>query len=164
MGDVIKHAWFHLVDYAFWASGLFTMMRCSSSQRALDQASIPARISFLHNLRIKGEVSWSQPQASIANEQSPIDLTCFLVRKMTNLSWDEKIIFKASLTVIVASKCAWYRYRIMHSVIVSESKRKGKGERRRKRKGGTRWSLYIEWTYGTLKKASYPFLAKVFLV
>ena len=67
----------------------------------------------------------------------PIDLDMFFCsQKMTNLSWDEKIIFKGFFDRH-GGQGAWYRYRIMHSVIVSESKRKEKA-RRRKRKGGTR--------------------------
>jgi hypothetical protein len=67
----------------------------------------------------------------------PIDLDMFFgSQKMTNLSWDEKVIFKG-LFDRHGGQGAWYRNYIVHSVIVSESGGKEKA-RRRKREGGTR--------------------------
>ena len=64
---------------------------------------------------------------------------------MTNLSWDEKVIFKG-LFDRHGGQGAWYRYSIMHSVIVSESGWKEKGEK--EEEGGRNKTLKppLEWT------------------
>ena len=104
-----------------------------------DQASITFwELLFFIIFRIKGEGELvTSLKHGLPMDSLPIDLDMFFCsQKMANLSWDEKIIFKGFFDRH-GGQGAWYRYRIMHSVIVSESKRKEKA-RRRKRKGGTR--------------------------
>ena len=105
---------------------------------AFDQASIPCQeILFFIIFRIKGEGELViSLKHRLPMDSLPIDLDMFFgSQKMTNLSWDEKIIFKG-LFDRHSGQGAWYRYSILHSVIVSESKGKEK-MRRRKRRGET---------------------------
>ena len=65
-------------------------------------------------------------------------------QKVANLSWDEKIIFKG-LFDRHGGQGAWYRYSIVHSVIVSESKRKEKARRRGEERRFKLLKPSIEW-------------------